>query len=363
MNKVDGSLVGILSVREKTTALVRLGTPFQYSFVKRNFKVVRDYPFIRSVGIECGMDDVEYLARQNDVEFVSAQSRVTALKVSENDNFTALDSLKEIVCISSDDKLDGRGVRLCVMDTGVSPHSDLSIPRDRIVGFVDLIGGKEYPYDDNGHGTFVAGVAGGNGFLSAGNTVGIAPRSEIVGLKVITASGESGTFKILDGMQWLFDNFKRYNIKVVCMSFGAEPTEYADPLKIGAEMLVRSGLTVVCAVGNSGENGVKSPAISREVISVGSVDENFKVAEFSSRGIYNGVPRPDLYANGVRVKGLEKYGAYSYMSGTSVSAPAIAGACCLLHQKYRNLSPAGAKRALLGACKNMGGNAVFTLNK
>ncbi len=362
MNKIDCSLVGILSIQEKTTAIVRVRTPFQYGYVKRNFKVVRDYPFIRSVGIECDMADVKNLSALHDVEFVSAQSRVNALGEVDFDELKRLDSLKDDICLSSTDRLDGRGVRLCVMDTGVSVHSDLCVPKDRIFGFVDLIEGREYPYDDNGHGTFVSGVAVGNGLMSGGEVTGVAPMSEIVAVKVITASGESGTFKILDGMQWLYDNFRRYNIKVVCMSFGAEPTEYSDPLKIGAEMLVRCGLTVVCAVGNSGENHLKSPAISGEVISVGAVDENLQVADFSSRGNYNGIYRPDLYANGVRIKGLQNCGTYSYMTGTSVSAPLVAGACCLLHQKYRNLTPQMAKRALIGACKNIDGNSVLTLD-
>lgn len=361
MKKIDENLVGILSVREKTTAIVRVRTPFQYGYIKRNFKVVRDYPFIRSVGIDCDMTDITRLTELCDVEFVSAQSKVSALDTVQKDDLTVLDSLKERICFSKNESLDGRGVRLCVMDTGISLHGDLCIPKDRIVGFVDFIDGKEYPYDDNGHGTFVTGVAVGSGLTSGGDVSGVAPKAEVVGIKVITASGESGTFKILDGMQWLYDNFRRLNIKVVCMSFGAEPTEYSDPLKIGAEMLVRSGLTVVCAVGNSGENGVKSPAISSEVISVGAVDESLKVADFSSRGYYNGVPRPDLYANGVRVKGIQNYGTYGYMTGTSVSAPYVAGVCCLLYQKYKNLTPALAKRALLGACKNVYGNAVLSL--
>ncbi|MDE6060776.1 MAG: S8 family serine peptidase, partial [Clostridia bacterium] len=257
--------------------------------------------------------------------------------------------------------LDGKGVTMCVMDTGVSLHSDLSIPRERIVHFVDMIGGETQPYDDNGHGTFVAGVACGNGTLSGGRIMGVAPRANVVGLKVIGESGESGTFKILDGMQWLFDNFRQYGIRVVCMSFGAEPQSYADPLKLGAEMLARSGLIVVAASGNSGENSLKSPAISSEVIAVGAVDSADKVARFTSRGTYQGVERPDVFADGVDVKGLNAGGTYSTMSGTSASAPYVAGACCLLCQKYRNLTPRQAKNAILNSSALIGGNRVFRL--
>lgn len=236
---------------------------------------------------------------------------------------------------------------LCVMDTGVSAHLDLSVPRERIVHFVDMIGEQSEPYDDNGHGTFVAGVAAGNGNTSAKSVMGVAPRANIVGVKVIDKSGESGTFKILDGMQWLFDNFRRYDIRVVCMSFGADPLEYADPLKIGVEMLSRSGLIVVCASGNSGKDSLKSPSISSEVISVGAVDKNMNVAAFSSRGYYGSAYRPDVYAQGVDALGIQVGGTYSKMTGTSVSAPYVAGACCLLCQKYRKLTPYQAKLGVL----------------
>lgn len=363
MRNIDDNLVGILEVNEKTRALVRVRTPYQLGLIERSFKVVRRYPFIRAVGIECDIDDAKILSRMREVEYVSAQGRVAALE-----DYTALDAEKTIEktpefadCLSSHGTLNGEGVTLCVMDTGISLHSDLCIPKTRICGFTDLVNFKRYPYDDNGHGTFVTGVAAGNGLLSGREFKGVAPEASVYGLKVISASGESGTFKILDGMQWLFDNFKALNIKVVCMSFGADPVASADPLKLGAEMLVRSGLTVVCAVGNSGENCLKSPAVSRDVIAVGAADGEGKPAKFSSEGVYQGVKRPDVYADGVAVNGLDSGGAYSVMSGTSVAAPYIAGACCLLHQKYKNITPSECKKILLSASQKINGINFFSL--
>lgn len=342
MRNVDDNLVGILSVSEKTQALVRVRNSFQLGVVERSFKVVRRYPFIRALGVECDMQDVQYLSRMNEVEYVSAQGKVAAL--NENSALDAVNHLKMLdnieAMLSLDSNLTGKGVNLCVMDTGITPHSDLCVPKNRIYGFVDLVEQSKLPYDDNGHGTFVAGVAAGNGLMSGGRVSGVASECGLFGLKVIDSTGETGTFKILDGMQWLFDNAKKNQIKVVCMSFGADPLPAADPLKLGAEMLVQSGLTVVCAVGNSGENSLKSPAVSPYVIAVGACDENGMPAKFSSSGTYRNVGRPDVYAPGVGVEGLSAGGTYSFMSGTSVAAPYIAGVCCLLHEKYKNLTPA-----------------------
>ncbi len=356
-SKFDSRLVGALAVEDKTNALVRVQNPIHLGLLERNFEVTNLYPFICSVGIKCSLKDAIKLERMQEVECVFAQGRVSTL-----DENIALDNLKNenISQILSTD-LTGKDTTLCVLDTGVSPHSDLSVPRDRIVHFEDFVAGEKNPYDDNSHGTLVAGIACGNGVLSARGIRGVAPEANVVALKVIDKSGESGTFKILDGMQWLFDNFRQYGIAVACMSFGAEPAEYGDPLKIGVEMLVKSGLTVVVASGNSGVGALKSPAISPMVISVGAVNEEGDVANFSSRGVYQGVARPDLYANGVDVKGAKAGGTYAYMSGTSAAAPYVAGACCLLYQKYKNLTPSRAKQMLLSSCEIKDGNRILRL--
>jgi len=381
--KFDGKMASVLTEKPSAKALVRVRNPLHFGLLERNFKVSGAYPFIRSVVIDCELKDAIKLERMQEVEYVSAQGKVLALD-SENDtksqktplnaHFSAQAAAQNeeneadihksefsaIVCADGR-KLDGDGVTLCVMDTGISPHLDLSVPSERILHFEDFIGNESEPYDDNGHGTFVAGVACGNGLLSGKRIAGVAPRANMVGIKVIGSSGESGTFKILDGMQWLFDNYRQYGIKVVCMSFGADPLSYADPLKLGAEMLARSGLIVVAASGNSGENTLKSPAISNEVIAVGAVNESGEVANFTSRGVYQGSFRPDVFANGVEVKGISAGGTYSVMSGTSAAAPYVAGACCLLCQKYKSLTPRQAKNMIVSSSHYVNGNRVFEL--
>ena len=364
-SKIDNGLVGVLENKEeKIYALVRVRNPLQLGLLEHNFDVIKSYPFIRSVGIKCGLNEAIRLERMQEVEYVSAQSTVFALSdLNENINEKAYSNgmFSQYPVAKFSKELTGEGVTLCVMDTGINPHCDLSVPKNRIVHFEDMVGGEDMPYDDNGHGTFVAGVACGDGLTSAREVVGVAPKANVLGIKVIGDKGESGTFKILDGMQWLFDNFRQYGVKVVCMSFGAEPLSYADPLKIGVEMLSRSGLIVVAAAGNSGENSLKSPAISNEIIAVGAVDKEDRIAEFSSRGVYQGAKRPDVYADGIKVKGIKAGGSYTYMSGTSVAAPYVAGACCLLCEKYKNITPYQAKQAVLHHSLTIDGVRVFRI--
>ena len=363
--KIDNGLVGVLENKEeKIDALVRVRNPLQLGLLEHNFDVIKSYPFIRSVGIKCGLNEAIRLERMQEVEYVSAQSTVFALSdLNENINEKAYSNVmfSQYPIAKFSKELTGEGITLCVMDTGINPHCDLSVPKNRIVHFEDMVGGEDMPYDDNGHGTFVAGVACGDGLTSAREVVGVAPKANVLGIKVIGDKGESGTFKILDGMQWLFDNFRQYGVKVVCMSFGAEPLSYADPLKIGVEMLSRSGLIVVAAAGNSGENSLKSPAISNEIIAVGAVDKEDRIAEFSSRGVYQGAKRPDVYADGIKVKGIKAGGSYTYMSGTSVAAPYVAGACCLLCEKYKNITPYQAKQAVLHHSLTIDGVRVFRI--
>ena len=213
------------------------------------------------------------------------------------------------------------------------------------------------------HGTFVAGIIGGSGIVSNFKYRGVAYGCNIISLKALNESGETGAFTILDAMQWVYDNRKKFNIKVVCMSFGSTPLSFNDPLSKGAETLWNAGITVVAAAGNSGPNSetIKSPGINNKIITVGALDDcrddldcfdmnNFKIAEFSSRGPAFKYFKPDCVAPGVNINGLSNNKNYTKMSGTSVATPFIAGICALLNEKYKNISPDQIKYILLNKC-------------
>ena len=168
-------------------------------------------------------------------------------------------------------------------------------------------------------------------------------------------------------MEWVYDNHKKYNIKVVCMSFGSEPLGHNDPIMLGADALWKDGVVVVAAAGNSGPEyqTIKSPGISSKIITVGGIDDNryddanfnrkyFEIADFSSRGPAFRNIKPDVVAPSVDIISCGIKNPYTLLSGTSVATPMIAGLCCLFLEKDSTLKPDQIKNILLKICQPLG---------
>ncbi|MGV8145403.1 MAG: S8 family peptidase [Alkaliphilus sp.] len=253
----------------------------------------------------------------------------------------------------------GKNVTIAIADTGISPHNDLIRPSNRIVGFKDFVNNKSAPYDDDGHGTHVAGIVSGNAFSSRGKHMGIAPDSSVVGVKVLGKDGSGSISDVIAGIQWIIENKKKYNIKVLTLSLGTRPkTSYKeDPLCQAVDKATIHGITVVAAAGNNGpdKKTIDSPANSPNIISVGACDDrstdnpsNVLLADFSSRGpTLDGLNKPDILAPGVNINSLSNHNNnYHRLSGTSMSAPMIAGCVALLLEKNPELKPREIKRII-----------------
>ncbi len=317
----------------------------------KNFKFsFTPYRFAKCFYLKANSNDLQNLSYQDHIKFIEHNANVQTLQTEQD--FLNLRSLTE-------NKFFGQGQTICFIDTGIHPHFDFIFPSNKIIKFIDLVNNNCYPYDDNGHGTFVSGIACGNGIFSKQHT-GIAPLSNIISIKALSENGESYSNRILDAMQWVYENHKVYNIGIVCMSFGAESGGNFDPLSKGAEALWRAGITVVAAAGNSGPNtnSIKSPGNNPYIITVGALDiKNFQVASFSSRGptIYG--HKPDLLAPAVDVISCNnEFLPYTKMSGTSVATPIIAGVCAIIKSKYKNITNNQIKRFLLSHCRKITGD-------
>ncbi|MDQ3131757.1 MAG: S8 family serine peptidase [Acidobacteriota bacterium] len=277
--------------------------------------------------------------------------------------------------------VSGRNVTVAVLDTGVnSQHSDLAgkvVQNVRLsdslsapIGFLNPNPIENVVNTDpvSGHGTFVAGLIAASGASSGGKYNGVAPGANILGL----SAGDLNLSFVLAGFDYLLERGANYNVKVVNCSFSAETVfDYNDPVNVATKLLTERGVNVVFSAGNTGAgNGTLNPySIAPWVISVGATDEKANLAGFSSRGTFgNGLQKTSLVAPGVNVVSLRSaasqtgvFGAagsdsnrltpgeipfYTTASGTSFSAPQVAGAIALMLEANPNLRPAEIKDIL-----------------
>jgi len=277
--------------------------------------------------------------------------------------------------------MTGQGVGVAIVDSGVYPHPDLA---GRIVASIDFTTASPTVSstpggDPGGHGTHVAGLVAGDGTQSGGAYTGVAPRANIIDVRVIDSNGSSNVSTILRGLQWVLANRTTYNIKVVNMSLGATPSgSYkSDFMATAAEVLTFSGIAVVVSAGNSGPlaGTVTTPGTDPYVITVGALDDNGTslllddlMTVFSSRGRtpFDSLSKPDLVAPGRKMVSLRSPGSaldtlfperqvtatsaltadYYRLSGTSMAAPVVAGVVALMVERNPTLSPAQIKRRL-----------------
>jgi serine protease AprX len=320
-----------------------------------------DIPLINAIAAKIPAKEIYHIASHHMIQFINDDSKV----------FKCIDIASACVAHSmvNETGYTGKGIGIAVLDTGVYPHDDLTKPTNRIIAFKDFVNKKAEPYDDDGHGTHVAGIAAGNGTINP-KYKGIAPEANIISVKVLDDTGSGNASDILAGIQWVVDNKKTYNIKILNMSFGspADKIYYDDPLAKAATAAVNSGLTVVAAAGNNGPNRgtITSPGSSPSVITVGAADDNRTtsyeddfVAEFSSRGpAMGGIPKPNIVAPGVDVISLSNKGISTYTShsGTSMATPMVGGTAALLYEKNPHLSPSEVKTKIIRTAIPIQGN-------
>jgi serine protease AprX len=274
--------------------------------------------------------------------------------------------------------IDGSGVTVAVLDTGITPLPDFG---SRLVGGVDLSGEGNAFKDSYGHGTFVAGLVAGNGASSNGAYKGEAPGANLVSVKVAGASGITDLATVITGINWAIRNRDLYNIRVLNLSLGAMPTSSTvrNPLDQAVETAWQAGIAVVTSAGNAGPfNGtILSPGDDPLAITVGALDDNGStdpaaatMTSFSSVGPTSpdGWFKPDLVSSGRSVVSLRapgstidtlfpsaRVGTSNFVgSGSSFSTAVTSGAAALVLQgtkvrcKCKYLTPDQIKAQLLG---------------
>lgn len=202
----------------------------------------------------------------------------------------------------------GKGVKIAVIDTGIArDHYEL---RDRVKGGVDLVGGKR-----NGHGTHVAGIIVAE--MNQEGIVGVSPEAHLYDVRAFREDGTASLSDILRAIHWSIVN----EMDMINMSFGMEG--YSEALDRMIQRASRQGIVMVASAGNNGGE-VEYPARYSGVIGVGAIDQEGKLADFSSRGRGMNVKAP-----GVGIKSTWPGNTFRTLNGTSMAAPHVTGLLAL----------------------------------
>jgi Ca2+-binding RTX toxin-like protein len=259
--------------------------------------------------------------------------------------------------------LDGRGLSVVVLDTGIDlNHTFFGLDAnnngvsDRVVYSYDFTGGNSPDASDrNGHGSNVASIIGSQD----ATYTGMAPGVNIIALKVLDDSGSGATSDIAEALNWVVANRAAYNVVAVNMSLG-----YGDNLNMVTSSpfasqfaaLAANNTAVVVASGNSyatyQAQGVSSPSADANAWSVGAVwDRNVGSVSWSS-GAQDFSTGPDriisfsqrstamttIFAPGGMITGANWNGGTTTVSGTSQAAPHVAGLVADMQQLAMGLS-------------------------
>lgn len=208
----------------------------------------------------------------------------------------------------------GESVKVAIIDTGVdTTHPDLA---ENITFTYNSIDDSENVYDENGHGTHVAGIIAG--IDNEIGIVGIAPKAELYIIKAMGANGSGTIASIVKGIYIAISQ----GVDIISMSLGVcqEPdSRLHDALKVAHEQ----GIVIVAASGNEAHD-CDYPAKYEECIAVGAVDSDFEVADFSNTGV-----ELDVVAPGVDILSTYPGGVYARLSGTSMATPIVSGVIAL----------------------------------
>lgn len=263
-------------------------------------------------------------------------------------------------------------VTIAVLDSGIGRHPDLE---GKCMLFKDFLHDRKNPYDDNGHGTHVCGILCGSGEASQGRYRGIIPNSRLVVGKVLDAKGNGCAEVMLQGLEWVLANHKRYDIRLLNISIGIgnlRDKQKTVKLKEMIECIWDEGVLVVCAAGNKGpaEGSISDIGGTTKAVIVGCCDDFGGKLQKESCELHSGrgrssdnIRKPDLVAPGTNIiscnhearwKGNMYQNLYTPLSGTSMATPVVTGCAALLLQSAPYLSNERVREKLHYTAEDLG---------
>ena len=267
-------------------------------------------------------------------------------------------SYQELTGFDEVSGLDGSGVVVCVVDSGIEmDHPDLT--HLALAGWFDVINGQNEPYDDEGHGTAMAGIIVAKNGLT-GNAQGV----DLLVAKAIDSNGQGTDTGIAEAVDWCAEN----QADIISLSLGGEGGISiggitTDQLENAVQDALEQGIFVVAAAGNDGgqddDGDVSSPGSVEDVICVGGVTRLGNVWSGSSEGDNDGrlwppmLPRsdpdmkPEILGPGAEVPILFAGGSgdgswWGWASGTSAATAWVSGGLAIILEAHPELQREGA---------------------
>jgi serine protease AprX len=347
-------------------------------------KVTRDLHIINAVAAELPAKGAAELASRPEVRAVSPNPGTKPQAIGDG-LATSYNASVQSPHLWNNYGGSGKGVGVAVVDTGIAgdlPDFRVSSTdkRSRVIGSAVIHPDATTAADQYGHGTHVAGIIAGDsrnrdeGDPLKGKYMGVAPKANVVSVKVSDDEGNATVLDVIAGIQFAVDHKAEYNIRVLNLSLESTATESykTDPLDAAVEAAWFKGIFVVAAAGNRGPGGdavQHAPGNDPYIVTVGAVDDNGtkeitddEPTSWSSRGTtQDGFAKPDIYAPGAKIVSNlapgSKYttlcdecvtggGEYIRAGGTSMAAPVVAGAAALGFQLDPSMTPNRAKALL-----------------
>ncbi|TPX32216.1 hypothetical protein SmJEL517_g04625 [Synchytrium microbalum] len=220
----------------------------------------------------------------------------------------------------------GLGTTVFVVDTGIDvTHPQIAGRATWGTSLVRAPNTTEFVnFDDNSHGTHVAGTI-------ASTTYGVAKEASLVAVKVMDARGSGNTSTILAGLQWVLNNAKEPSKSIINTSLRMSSSRAID---ITAGIMLNKGIAWAAAAGNQGADACSnSPNRVDGVMTVGAITWQDMVPRYSNQG-----PCVNIFAPGSNITSILPRNGFGVKSGTSMAAPMVSGLFALARSVHPELS-------------------------
>jgi|GEM_PF-4169819 len=239
----------------------------------------------------------------------------------------------------------GSGVTVAIIDTGIDHnHPDLAGQVRNTM--IDYVNDDDNAMDDDGHGTHCAGIVAAIINNGAG-VVGVAPSCRLRAVKVLDNNGDGSNWDLYQGIIWAAD----HDADVISMSLSSSSDETGIPfltLQVAVDYAHDEDCVLVAASGNNNSSSKRYPAACDDVIAVASVREDDVKAGSSNWGNW-----VDISAPGNAIYSTIWNDTYSYMSGTSMATPMVAGLAALILSVNPGLSPGAVENIIKNTADNI----------